>query len=153
MNWSIAGSQVSGTSITVANLFTVLGHGARGVKNLDLAVHHVGGTNSFKVSIWTDNNGVPGTQVANASWNDVQGLDQQPFGVVSITGISGVTLTGGQSYFLVVGPTTITSDTSEAFDWNNEGINGLALYSTDGGMGWHSYGTGSPIGAFEIIGN
>jgi hypothetical protein len=72
-------------------------------------------------------------------------------GVVTITGISGVSLTAGESYFLVLGPEN-TSDTSWlAWNWSNSAM-GLDLYSTDGWSTWNSNGQTSQ-GAFDIIGS
>ena len=80
-------------------------------------------------------------------------------GLVTVTGISGVTLTGGQSYFMLLGPMSGSSTTWEAWNWNSQGVNGLDLYATSGcqdgggtGCVWNSNGTGNPLGAFDIQG-
>jgi hypothetical protein len=52
--------------------------------------------------MFTDNSGVPGDQVAGTNWEFQD--TSTPGDVVSITGISGVTLTGGDEYFLVLEP-------------------------------------------------
>ena len=39
------------------------------------------------------------------------------------------------------------------WDWNNQGVNGLDLFSTDGGSTWNSNGTGNPLGAFDVLGS
>lgn len=151
--WTISGSGYIGTSFTAANLFTVSGQGSRTVTQIDLAVHIVTGSNSFYATIWTNDGGVPGTQVADAYWPNLTGLDSQsPFGLVTIIPGSGLTLTGGQSYFMILGPTSLTSDTFGAWNFNNQGVNGLDLYSTDGGQTWNSNGSGNPLGAFDVLG-
>ena len=159
--WTISGSGFVGTSFTGANLFTVGGSGNFSVTSFDLGVGYVTGTNSFFASIWTDNAGLPGTEVAGASWGNLS--SSQTFGgccgLVTVTGISGVTLTGGQSYFMLLGPMSGSSTTWEAWNWNSQGVNGLDLYATSGcqdgggtGCVWNSNGTGNPLGAFDIQG-
>jgi hypothetical protein len=71
--------------------------------------------------------------------------------VRSITGISGINLTAGQNYFLVLGPTNINEDGWLAWNFSNSAT-GLDLYSTDGGTTWNSNGT-QPQGAFDILGS
>ncbi len=68
------------------------------------------------------------------------------------TGINGLDMTAGQQYFVVLGPENLSDTTFEAFNWNNQGVNGLDLYSTNGGTNWNSNGTGNPLGAFDILG-
>jgi hypothetical protein len=52
-----------------ADLFTVGGTGNQTVSEIDLGVTHESGLNTFSASIWTDVSGIPGSQVAGASWN------------------------------------------------------------------------------------
>jgi PEP-CTERM motif len=159
--WTISGTGSVGTSFTAANLFTVSGSGNFSVSSFDLGVGYVEGANTFFASIWTDNAGLPGTEVANASWGNL--ASSQNFGgccgVVTVSGISGVTLTGGQQYFMLLGPMHTADTTWEAWNWNSQGVNGLDLYATTGcqdgggtGCNWNSNGTGNPLGAFDIQG-
>ncbi len=152
--WTVSGSGIVGTSFTAANLFTVGGSGDFSVTSFDLGVGYVTGDNSFYASIWTDNGGLPGTEVAGAFWGNLS--SSQAFGgccgVVSVSGIGGVTLTGGESYFMILGPMSLSSTTWEAWNLNDQNVNGLDLYSTDGGSSWNSNGT-QPLGAFDIQGN
>ena len=53
-------------------------------------------------------------------------------GLVSITGISGLNLTTGTDYWLVIGPTSTTATTWEAWNFSNSAT-GNDDYSTDGG--------------------
>jgi hypothetical protein len=149
--WTISGTGTVGTSFTQANLFTSLASGS--VSQIDLAVGYVTGTNLFYASVWTDNNGLPGTEL----WNEQNLSSSQAFGgccgLVTITGISGLTLAAGQQYFVVLGPESLSATTWEAWNWNNQGVNGLDLYSTNGGSSWNSNGSGNPIGAFDILGS
>ena len=54
---------------------------------------------------------------------------------------------------MVLGPENLNDSTFDVFNWNNQGVNGLDLYSTDGGNTWNSNGTGNPLGAFDILGS
>jgi hypothetical protein len=79
--------------------------------------------------------------------------------LISITGITGVSLTAGDNYFLVVGPTNLNSTTWEAWNLNSTGATGTDLYATSGcqnGTGnncsWNSNGV-TTIGAFDVIGS
>jgi len=147
--WTVSGTGTLGTSFTAANLFTAAIGGS--VTQIDLGVGAVVAPPTFDASIWTDASNLPGTQVPGAFWGGLTAT--QPFGgccgLVTIP-VSGVSLTAGQSYFMILGPVS-TSDTSwNAWNWNNQGVNGLDLYSTDGGVTWNSNGTGFALGAFDI---
>lgn len=150
IGWTVAGSGTLGTSFTAANLFTVSGSGNFNVTQIDLGTNYITGTNTFYASIWTDSSGVPGSQVAGAYWGSLVAV--ACCGLVTIP-VSGVSLTGGQSYFMVLGPMNLIDTTWESWNWNNQSINGLDLYSNDGGTTWNSNGTGNPLGAFDVLGN
>lgn len=148
--WTVSGTGTIGTSFTAANLFTSLATGA--VSQIDLGVGYAGGTNAFFAAVFTDNNGLPGTQlyrIDNLSSSQTFG---GCCGLVTITGITGLDLTAGQQYFVVLGPETLNSTVFEAWNWNSQGVNGLDLYSENLGSTWNSNGTGNPLGAFDILG-
>jgi hypothetical protein len=148
--WTVSGTGTIGTSFTQANEFTAMASGS--ISQIDIGIGYVTGVNSFYAALYTvGNNGDPGTQLGY--WGNL--TSSQNFGgccgLVSITGITGVSLTSGQNYFLVLGPMN-TSDTSWlAWNYSNSAT-GLDLYSTDGGTTWNSNGT-QPQGAFDIIGS
>jgi PEP-CTERM motif len=148
--WTISGTGTVGTSFTAANLFTSLLSG--NVSQIDLGVGYVTGTNAFYASVWTDNGGLPGTQL----WRTDNLSSSTNFGsccgLVTVTGISGLSLSAGQQYFVILGPESLSATTWEAWNYNSQGVNGLDLYSTDGGNSWNSNGTGNPLGAFDILG-
>lgn len=147
--WPVSGSGSSGgTSYTAANEFIATAGGD--VSRIDIGIGDVSGLNSFYASVWTNDNGVPGTELAewdNLSSNLPSG---QCCGVASIPGISGLTLTAGQSYFLVLGPMNINDSSSLLWNENSQSSTGLDLYSTDGGQTWTSNGT-TTLGAFDVL--
>lgn len=148
--WTISGTGSIGTSFTAANEFTSLASGS--VSQIDLGVGYVAGfLNQFYAAVYTDNNGLPGTEI----WTQSDLSSSQEFGgccgLVSITGISGLTLTAGQAYFLVLGPESVGNDAYLAWNMNSTGATGLDLYSTNGGLSWNSNGQ-QTIGAFDILG-
>ena len=137
-----------GQSYTQASEFTAGVTGS--VSQIDVGVTYVTGTNEFYVALFTDSNGLPGTQLAR--WDQL--TSNTNFGtcngLVTITGITGVSLTAGQSYFLVIGPEDFLSDTWEVWNYNSTGRIGLQLYSNDDGQSWNSSGQ-TAIGAFDIL--
>jgi hypothetical protein len=150
LGWTVSGSGATGSSFTAANTFVSMASGS--VSQIDLGVSYVEGPNSFYAAVFTDNNGTPGSQL----WREDNLSSSQNVGgccgLVTITGISGLTLAAGQTYFIVLGPESLTGSTWEVFDENNQGASGIDLYSNDGGQSWHSNGQ-QTIGAFDILGS
>ncbi len=147
--WTISGTGTVGTSFTQANEFTAMASGS--ISQIDIGVGYVTGVNSFYAALYTvGGDGNPGTQLGR--WDGLS--SSQPFGgccgLVSITGISGISLTAGESYFLVLGPEDINDTSWLAWNLSNSAT-GLDLYSIDGGETWNSNGQASQ-GAFDIIG-
>ncbi len=147
--WTVSGSGTLGTSFTAANEFTAMASGS--VSQIDIGIGYVTGVNSFYAALYTNNGGVPGTLLDQ--WNNLS--SSQNFGgccgLVTISGISGLSLTAGQAYFLVLGPMDINDTSWLAWNENSTGATGLDLYSTDGGHTWNSNGQ-TTIGAFDIVG-
>jgi len=147
--WTVSGTGTVGTSFTDANQFTAMASGS--ISQIDIGIGYVTGVNSFYAALYTDNGGLPGTQL----WRQDGLTASQNFGgccgLVTITGITGVSLTAGESYFLVLGPEDVNDTSWLAWNWSNSAT-GLDLYSTDGGDTWNSNGT-QPQGAFDIIGS
>ncbi|MGD0013438.1 MAG: PEP-CTERM sorting domain-containing protein, partial [Bryobacteraceae bacterium] len=99
------------------------------------------------VSLWTNNGGLPGVQLD--SWN----VAATPgFGsccvIITIPGLTGPSLTAGQTYFMLI---FADSTSWDAWNLNTQGVNGLVLYSSNGGTTWISNGT-QTLGAFDILG-
>ena len=147
--WTISGTGTVGTSFTSANEFQVTTGGSVG--EIDVAVGLVVGPDSFYLSIASDNDGQPGAALATFSNLNSNGNN---FGscckFTSITGISGLNLNAGTNYWMVIGPSSTSSATWEAWNFSNSAT-GIDEYSTDGGKTWNSNGN-QPQGAFQIIG-
>ncbi|HZL67975.1 MAG TPA: choice-of-anchor R domain-containing protein [Candidatus Limnocylindrales bacterium] len=154
--WTVSGTGTVGTSFTAANLFTLGGTGLQTIDQIDLGVGYVTGVNTFYAAIYASSGGsnpVP-TGPALDTWMPLSGCQffGSECGLVTINVGGALQLTGNTQYFMVLGPIS-TSDTSwEAWNWNNQNVNGLDLYSTDGGTTWNSNGT-QPLGAFDVIGH
>jgi hypothetical protein len=150
--WTVSGTGTVGTSFSSADLFTVAGSGSLAVSQIDLAVSNAAGVNTFYATIWTDNSGTPGSQVAGASWNPLSTTTSfgDCCGLVSITGITGVSLTGGQQYFMILGPLSTSDNSWNPWNQNNQGVNGDVQYSTDGGVTWNDMGSNT-TGAFDVL--
>jgi hypothetical protein len=147
---TISGSRIfNAVSNTVADQFQPIRSGA--VSQIDVAVGYVSGANSFYVGLYTDGNGMPGTLLGQ--WSNLSSGTSfgNCCGLVSITGISGISLTAGESYFLVVGPTDPASTTYEQWNLNVAGSTGVQLYSHDGGNSWSSSGQ-QMLGGFDVTG-
>jgi hypothetical protein len=140
----VAGAGALGDTILTANAFTSSGDYA--VTQIDLGLTWVTGTNGAIVSLWTENGTVPGAELG--SWAV---FDLPPFGstsdqVVTISGIIGIELAAGTTYFLVVAPAD--SSTWDAWNWNITGATGLVDQQIDGV--WSVY-PGSTLSAFDVL--
>jgi len=146
--WTISGTGTIGFTQTVAEEFQVSSIGYLG--QIDAGVGYVEGANAFTISLDADNNGTPGAVLG--SWTNLQ--SPQSFGgccgLITITGISGITLNPGSNYWLVVAPVTSDSTLWGAWNFSNSATGNLAI-STDGGQSWTNYGVTNQ-GAFDIIG-
>jgi PEP-CTERM motif len=147
--WTVSGTGYIGTSFTSANEFQVTTGGSVG--EIDVAVGLVVGPDSFYLDIDADNGGKPGAVLASFSNLNSNGNN---FGsccaFTSITGISGLSLSTGTNYWMVLGPSSTTAQTWEAWNFSNSAT-GTDEYSTDGGNTWVSNGN-QPQGAFQILG-
>jgi len=159
-SWAVSGSESQvGTSYTTAALFTASGTGALPVTGIDLAVTEAivsGGqpaqSYTFYASLWTDSAGLPGAEVPGAYWSLSTTLpDASCCALVFVTNIMGVTLTGGQQYFMVLGPLSITDNSATEWAWNSQGATGVVLGSEDGGSTWTLGGSGNTLGAFDVL--
>ena len=153
--WPVSGSG-GGTTYTAANEFTAAASGS--VSRIDIGIGVVSAPDSFFAALYTASGNLPVTLIQQ--WNNLGTSlpSGQCCGVVTIPNITGLTLTAGESYFLVIGPTSRTSTTSLSWNYNSTGATGLDLYATSGcqngsgnGCNWNSNGNNSTLGAFDIL--
>src|SRR5208337_633441 len=104
--WTISGTGI-GTSFTSANQFMVTASG--NVGQIDVGVGLVEGTNSFYVDIDADNAGQPGAVLASFPGLSSSETFGQCCGLVTISNISGLSLSTGTKYWMVIGPTNTAS--------------------------------------------
>lgn len=148
--WTVGGSGFLENSWTAANEFTAMASGT--VSQIDIGIGYVLPGFTFYAALYTDNNGLPGSQLGywgNLSTNVEFG---QLGGLVTISGITGINLTAGDNYFLVLGPTNLSDASWFAWNQNNQNVNGLDLYSNDGGQSWGT-NQGVALGAFDVLGS
>ncbi len=146
--WTISGTGTLGFSQSIAEQFQVTTSG--NVSQIDAGVGWVTGTNAFNVILAADNNGQPGT--ALGSWSNLS--SPQAFGgccgLITISGISGIHLTTGTNYWLIVEPTSLGSTLWGAWNFSNSAF-GQLDYSTDVGQSWLNGGFTNQS-AFDILG-
>ncbi len=148
--WTISGTGSVGFSQTVAEEFQVGQNGSVGT--IDVGLGYVEGDNSFYVGLYADNgSGIPGSQLGR--WDNLS--SPETFGncclLTTITGISGINLSTGTNYWLVVGPESSSSTTWGAWNFSNSATGNLD-YSTDGGQTWNNGGNTNQ-GAFDVLGS
>lgn len=145
----VQGSGVGGNSISQARPFTVSGTGDFDVTQIDLGVVHDIG-NTFTASIWTSASSQPGSSLG--SWNLTA---DEPGGscclLATQTGITGVTLTGGSQYFMVLEPQKITDASKIEWEPNSLGQISTVFGSLNGGATWIQDGSSSNA-AFDVLG-
>jgi hypothetical protein len=158
--WTVSGSGFPFGNYTYeASEFAAGASG--GISQIDIGVGYLQGTNSFFASLWTVNSsGLPGTELGQ--WNNLSSNQNYPgcCGLVTISGISGISLTSGGNYVLIIGPTSNTSTTWEGWNFNTPNDTGTLLEATSGctdggggaGCSWSSFG-GSTLGAFDVLGS
>ena len=144
---SIAG----GESLIWADGFTASGSGTLSLNQIDVAVYNFSGPDTFYASIWTNNGGVPGSQLSGAFWSlSTSATNSSSSSLVTVTGISGVTLTGGQQYFMVLGPLSLSDASGNGWNLNNQGATGTIIDSTNGGSSWSSI-SNPTLSAFDLL--
>jgi PEP-CTERM motif len=146
--WTISGTGTLGSSQTVGEEFQVTQNGSVG--QIDVGAGYVEGTNAFTVSLDADNSGLPGTVLK--TWTNLSSPETfgNCCGLITITGISGLNLTTGTNYWLVVGPTDSNSTLWGAWNFSNSASGNLA-YSNNGGQSWNNGGDTNQ-GAFDVLG-
>jgi hypothetical protein len=133
--------------------FTVSGTGNFELTEIDLGVTNLSAPDTFTASIWTNNNGAPGSELAGASWNLATTVKAgHCCGLTSEKGITNVTLVGGQDYWMVLGPQNSNDGSFNLWMATTKGSDVTGLFSPDGGSSWQSNGYSALPGAFDVIG-
>jgi hypothetical protein len=132
-------SGLSGSnSLAPAALFVSLGD--FDVTQVDVSLSYTEGTNSAVISLFTDVADAPGTLLG--SW-DVSGQPFNPLPVTTVSGINGLMLSKGASYFLEISPGG--ESTEDSWTYNGLGLTG-ELYDPPFG------GFGLTLPAFDVLG-
>jgi hypothetical protein len=148
--WTISGSGTLAGENTEAFDFTVSGSGAYAVTQVDFGVVYFSTPDPFTASLWTDNSGLPGTELASWSLTPAGPLGTC-CSLSTQTGITGVTVTGGARYWMVVSPQDPTDSSMNGWAGNSIGAMSNRLWSHDGGASWTIPGA-SQTGAFDVLG-
>jgi hypothetical protein len=117
---------------------------------IDLAVWNNVGEPAFTAAIFTDSAGSPG--VSLGSWALTGTAIGSCCALASQSSITGVTLTGGDTYCMVAGPTLLTDNMDKDWQPNTVGLSSALVTSLDGGATWNNDGTGVE-GAFDVLGD
>lgn len=145
--WTISGTGTLGFSQSIAEEFQVSASG--NVGQIDAGIGYVEGLNAFNILLVQGNDP---TGAVLGQWDNL--ASPQSFGgccgLISITGISGITLNTGTNYWLIAEPTSLGSTLWGAWNLSNS-ANGQLDFSTDGGVTWNDGGVTNQ-GAFDILG-
>ncbi len=150
---AIAGTGILGTNAgqplpqRVANGFTPTANHT--VTAIAVAGTYVSGTNSLIVTLADDNSGTPGTTLHEWKFSNLP-----TFGTCCVLEIGhvspGIALSKGKMYWLVLEPSSRTSDTYDV--WNNDFNNVQGPFNNDIGSGWQGQSV-QQLGGFGIFGN
>lgn len=155
--WTMGGTGTLGTYYYDGGSFVSGASGA--VTQLDVGVGYVTGTNSMFLALYTDSGGLPGTLLGQ--WNNLQATPTfgDCCGLLTVTGISGINLTAGTSYYIVMGPSSTSSTLWAAWNINTTGATDTLLQASSGcaegsasGCNWNSF-SGETAGAFDVLGS
>lgn len=128
----------AGNPLAPAALFT--SPGDYDLTQLDLGLNYNGtGTNSAVISLFTDAGGAPGALLD--SW-DVSDQPANSPPVTTMSGITGIVLNSGDSYFLEVSPGA--SDTQDNWNFNDTGATGPVFDPP--------FGATETLPAFDVLG-
>jgi len=135
---------------TVAEEFTISGIGPTPVSEIELAVSNIIGLDTFYAGIFSDNGGVPGTEVPDALWDLSTNIGSGTCCNLVAIDVTGVTLTPGVEYFLVLGPQSNSDSSWNGWNLNSQGATGVSLVSDNGGTTWTGAQT-TTLAAFAIL--
>lgn len=145
VGWTVSDSQPhAATNDVVAAEFSSPGNFSVG--QIDIGVGWVtGGGTGLMVSLWTDNNNLPGMELGSWSVSTPSKFGSTDNGVATISGITGVNIQAGANYFLEL---SSPSGDWNAWSFNNLGTKGLVDQEVNGV--WSQYMTYN-LGAFDIL--
>jgi PEP-CTERM motif len=115
------------------------------VAQIDVALSNISGTNEADVSLWTDAGGSPGTELGDWTVSNQPGFGTTSTELATISGITGVALTAGSSYYLVVAP--IADDTFDVFNLNSTGASGPVLINNGSGF----FEASTTLSGFDVL--
>jgi hypothetical protein len=121
--------------------FTALVGGS--VSQIDVGLGWVNGENGATISLWTSSANQPGTELGSwaVSNQPVFGSTTTELTTVMVTGVN---ITAGEQYFLVITGNDTTWDA-----WNLNGTGATGLLEQNSGSGWSQF-AGSTLGAFDV---
>ena len=122
--------------------------GPYNVTQIDIALTNASGTNEADISLWTNVGGLPGAILGNWTVTNQLHFGSTSNALTSISGITGITLTSGGSYYLIAAP--IDADTWDAFNENITGAGGPHVQNL--GSGFTGGCCTATIGAFDVLG-
>lgn len=119
------------------------------VDQIDIALSNINGTDTAEVSLWTVSGGVPGVQLGSWMVSGFPAFGSTSNSPITITGISGINLNAGTSYYLVAAPVSPTDNSDNS--WNLNGFGTTGTVANNQGNGWDAV---SPaiLPAFDILG-
>ncbi len=72
--------------------------------------------------------------------------------MVTISGITGVNLTAGEQYFVVLGPMSVDDSSFLTWAFNTVNYGGVELLSTNGGTTWITTATTTISPTYDVLG-
>ncbi len=150
--WSVSGGASVDGFLLTATEFTVSGTGNFDVSQIDLGMTNISGPSTFDAAIFTvGGGGAPGSNLKEWDNQSTSVAFGSCCALTTISGIIGLTLTGGTSYFLVLGPASASDASRNALMNNTTSAVGDVQLSSDGGGTWND-ATGGVPGAFDVQG-
>jgi PEP-CTERM motif len=141
--WTVGGAGSPVGLVEDAQLFTSLVSG--NANEIDVALGFVTGDNGATISLWSDVGGAPGANLSGfitAPPSPVFGDSTTQLTTVTF---SGVPITAGQQYFVVIEADNVTWD---AWNWNDTGA--IGQLDQNSGSGWSQF-PGNTLGGMQIL--
>lgn len=148
--YSIAGSTSTAGFVDPAFSFTV-GASSYNLTQIDLALSNYSGTNgSVTVDLVNNSGGLPGSTVLGSwTFSSLPANGSTNTTLQTQSGITGITLSAGTTYWLEAFVTNSSSNTFDLWNYNNQGDTGTPAENTGAGF---ATGVTGAIGAFDVLG-